>query len=301
MQPVDDIFNDQQIALIQSIDAFPMPTPPKTIQNADAITINAPTPSPTCGSNGKSAPSVNFDINVPDGKDGVTINLPIANQPGSWSVSFDKTDSISYWEVNYGAVKFMPVTNGNGAPPNGKITWSVPDGDPTVNSILSLNFNNGNIALKATIDGQQTCTPGTPNSGECMSDCEALIPILNSNFTATIDVTNSTDLSKMVDYATGTGNTANNDWWRVASVGKCNLMIGKDASHRGFPDPLPPTQRSDLVNFINDREDYFCYTASPKLVATPPTLFSSFIGYGQICLADSDNYQKCSGQVAPPS
>ncbi|KAG9236729.1 hypothetical protein BJ875DRAFT_524325 [Amylocarpus encephaloides] len=308
IQEIDDMFFDQQIDIIHSINAMPDPSPPKEIKNADTITVNAPTPSPTCGSNGKSAPSVSFDIKIPDGKDGISVKLPIADQPGSWSLGFDNTDSISFWQIDSGATKFVPITNGNGAPPNGKVEWTVPDGNPTTNTILTLFFNKGNLDLKATISGQQTCTApandppptGTPNSGQCISDCSAIVGQLEKDYGDQIDVTNSNDLSKMVDFATGTSNKADNDWWRISSHGNCFLMIGKDASHRGFPDPPPPAKRQDLIDFINDRKLYACINAHPMLVSTPPTLISNFAGFAQFCLTDFDNYQKCTGQVPSP-
>ncbi|KAI2467340.1 hypothetical protein F4781DRAFT_402531 [Annulohypoxylon bovei var. microspora] len=309
VQPIDDAFFNQQLDSIHSIIAMPDPSPPKTIQNANPVTVNAPTPSPTCGSNGKSSPSVNFDINIPNGKDGIAVNLPIANQPGSWSVSFDKTDSISFFQIDAGATKFTPITNGNGAPPNNKIQWTVPDGSPTVNTKLTLNFNKGNIDVKGTITGQQTCTPpksdppstGTPDSSQCISDCGTIVSQLMATFGDTIDVGSANDRSKFVDYATGTGNKLDNDWWRISSHGNCFLMIGKDATHRGFPDYPPPTKRQDLIDFINQRKLYACINANPMLVATPPTFLSNTIGSAQICLTDFANYQKCTGHVAPPS
>ncbi|KAI1456291.1 hypothetical protein F4805DRAFT_234015 [Annulohypoxylon moriforme] len=287
---------------------MPDPSPPKTIQNADPITVNAPTPSPTCGSNSKATPSATFDMNIPNGKDGILVNLPIANDPGSWTVSFDKTDSIDFWQIDSGPVKFVPITNGKGAPPNNKIQWTVPDGKPTVNTKLTLFFTKGNIDVKGTITGEQSCTPpasppssGTSNSNQCVSDCEAIVPQLMANFGDTVDVTNSNDISKFVDYATGKDNPLDNDWWRISSHGNCFLMIGKDATHRGFPDYPPPVKRQDLINFVQQRDLYACINAHPMLVATPPTLISNFAGYSQICLTDFDNYKKCTGQVPPPS
>ncbi|KAI0886492.1 uncharacterized protein GGS22DRAFT_186564 [Annulohypoxylon maeteangense] len=306
---IDTAFLNFQGPYLKSIAAMPDPSPPKTIQTADPITVNAPKPTPTCGSNGKATPSVTFDVKIPNGKDGILVNLPIANQPGSWSVSFDKTDSIAFYQIDAGATKFVPITNGKGAPPNNKIEWTVPDGKPTVNTKLSLNFNKGNIAIKGTITGQQKCTPpptttpstGTPNSSQCINDCGTIVSQLMASYGDTIDVTNDKDRSKFVDFATGRNNPLDNDWWRISSHGNCFLMIGKDASHRGFSDFPPAVKRQDLINFINQRKLFACINAHPMLVATPPTFFSNTIGSSQICLTDFANYQKCTGHVAPPS
>jgi hypothetical protein len=72
-------------------------------------------------------------------------------------VKFDKTDSIAFWQIDAGATKFVPITNGNRAPPNRQITWKVPDGNPTTNTKMSLQFTDGNQELKATITGSSSC------------------------------------------------------------------------------------------------------------------------------------------------
>jgi hypothetical protein len=135
-----------------------MPTGPATLQQADPTTISAPTPSPTCN-NGVSSPSVNFNINIPADKNAIIVYLPIADPPGTWTVTFDKTDDISFWQVDAGTPPSIPVINDNKAPANNQIQWTVPDGHPTTNTRLSLQFNNGNVNINANISGQQKCTP----------------------------------------------------------------------------------------------------------------------------------------------
>jgi hypothetical protein len=96
---------------------------------------------------------------------------------------------------------------------------------------------------------------GTPNTANCQSDVDSLITNLNANYGDTIDL--DRDQSKMADFVRGPDNKGDNDWWRLTSFNNVFLVFGKDAGRRGFSDDVGPIQKSQLIDFINQRK-LFC-------------------------------------------
>jgi hypothetical protein len=106
---------------------------------------------------------------------------------------------------------------------------------------------------------------GTPNPESCITDVEGVIKNLNDIFGDTIDV--HADQDKFVDFARGRDNPADNDWWRFTRSGKVSLVLGKDATHRGFSDAAPSVTKSDLISFVGARK-LFCESISVRNIST---------------------------------
>jgi hypothetical protein len=122
---------------------------------------------------------------------------------------------------------------------------------------------------KGTTTSTRTSTPtptplggGTPNTANCQSDVDGIIANLNANYGDTIDL--DRDQSKMADFVRGPDNKGDNDWWRLTSFGHAFLVFGKDASRRGFSGDVGPIQKSQLIDFVNQRK-LFCRTILPCL------------------------------------
>jgi hypothetical protein len=143
--------------------------------------------------------------------------------------------------------------------------------------------------------------PARPTGQACVNGFDGIIQQLQQNYGDMIDVTNSNDLSKMPETATGEGNQLPNDYWVFATQDDVYFVMGKDADNRGHPDMPKAQSKQDMINFIQSSEMYACWTADPLLVATDPTDMGSMIGLVQYCLADKDHYQQCTGHVPAPS
>jgi hypothetical protein len=147
-------FLDAQQSYLSAVVAM---SAPQTMKQASPITVSAPTSSPKCD-NGVASPSVGFTVKIPQDKNAIIVNLPIADSPGNWTLHFDQTKDISFWQVDAGKPPSIPVINDNKPPTNNQIQWSVPDGQPTTDTRLSLQFLNGGVNINCNINGKQKCS-----------------------------------------------------------------------------------------------------------------------------------------------
>jgi hypothetical protein len=144
-----------------------------------------------------------------------------------------------------------------------------------------------------------TSTSGTPDTSDCQDDVDHLVNQINSNYGDFIDPNNANDAGHFVDSAE---DSKSFDWWRIGSAGNAFLTLGRDHTKILNTFGVPVIKKSDVIAYIQDRKLFFCINANPKIVASQPQGLlnsdgTSPVGLTQICLADVDNYQKCSGII----